>query len=125
MTSTERHRKVYRLCLITGLLAALLLALGSRSAGAVRTRGGIVRQADLDWITFGHAASIGDGCIWAGIGLLIFSWMRLGRAVGNDTISLAHMWRIFAATTAPMLLAGPLFSRDVYSYLMQGTMLRD
>ncbi len=65
----------------------------------------------------GRAASL--ALVYAGMALLAGAWLGLGRALPGRGPLLA----IGAAWTIPLLLAPPLFSRDVYSYLAQGTIL--
>lgn len=53
----------------------------------------------------------------AGIGLLVLSWALLGRA---PLPSPSWLLRTLALWCGPLLVAPPLFSRDVFSYLAQG-----
>lgn len=60
----------------------------------------------------------------AGAMLLVRSWLRLGQTVKrwgpqSRTVTL----RAILAWGAPMMLAIPLFSRDVYAYMVQGQMV--
>ncbi|MGM1063320.1 polyprenol phosphomannose-dependent alpha 1,6 mannosyltransferase MptB [Saccharothrix sp. Mg75] len=52
----------------------------------------------------------------AGVGLLVLSWVLLGRAVPGTS------WLLWTLVLwcGPLLLAPPLFSGDVFSYLAQG-----
>ncbi|MFD0518060.1 polyprenol phosphomannose-dependent alpha 1,6 mannosyltransferase MptB [Paractinoplanes durhamensis] len=50
--------------------------------------------------------------------LLLLAWWWVGRVAAQDS----H-WRTLALWAAPLLLAPPMFSRDVYSYLAQGLMI--
>jgi alpha-1,6-mannosyltransferase len=63
--------------------------------------------------------------LWAGVALMLLAWLWVGRRV----ISRKCSEYIMVATTgfwlAPLLLSVPLFSRDTYSYLAQGALLRD
>ncbi|MDF2824711.1 MAG: carotene biosynthesis associated rane protein, partial [Mycobacterium sp.] len=63
--------------------------------------------------------------LWGGVAVMLLAWLWLGRRLldrGSDEYTLL-------ATTgfwlAPLLLSVPLFSRDTYSYLAQGALLRD
>lgn len=122
-----------------GIYGGVLIALGSYGSGATRYRGGIVHALGLDWITYGHAQIFCEIVIWVGIALLLASWLRIGRellfsrrpvaevvtANGDDAPTLRRLNSVLAAWLIPLSLSGPLFSRDVYSYLMQGAMVRD
>lgn len=62
----------------------------------------------------------------AGLTLLVVAWWRYGRLVADGA---AARPRAAAATlawwTAPLLLAPPLYSADVYSYIAQGAMVAE
>ena len=60
--------------------------------------------------------------IYVGIGALVFAWIRLGRAVRSEGTDPGIVRIAIAAWVAPLLLAPPLFSRDLYSYLAQGAL---
>ncbi len=117
-----------------GVGGAALIAVGSYGGGATRYRGGIVSALGLDWITYGHGFFLFETIIWIGIALLVASWLMLGRELvfakklsGPDDAEgiLSVLNRNLIAWLVPLSLAGPVFSRDVYSYLMQGAMVRD
>ena len=57
--------------------------------------------------------------VWVGMIVLALAWLWLGRALPSQRtlIWTAVVWAL------PLALAPPLFSRDVYSYLAQGTIL--
>jgi alpha-1,6-mannosyltransferase len=63
--------------------------------------------------------------LWIGVALMLSAWLWLGRrALAGDAseytmVASAGFW------LAPLLLSVPLFSRDTYSYLAQGALLRD
>jgi alpha-1,6-mannosyltransferase len=57
--------------------------------------------------------------VYIGMAVLCGAWLGLGRALPSRRALLA----IAAAWMAPLALAPPLFSRDVYSYLAQGLIL--
>ena len=57
--------------------------------------------------------------VWVGMIVLALAWLWLGRALPSRRalVGIAIVWAL------PLALAPPLFSRDVYSYLAQGTIL--
>jgi hypothetical protein len=65
----------------------------------------------------GHAVSL--TLVYVGMAVLSGAWLGLGTALPGRRAILA----IAVAWALPLLLAPPLFSRDVYSYLAQGTIL--
>ena len=106
--------------LLLGCIASALIALGSFGAGAVRYKGGILRALNLEFFSFGHGASISNCILWAGLILFVFAW-----CVAGLRLATINLQRTLVAWVAPLLFAAPILSRDVYSYLMQGAMLRD
>jgi alpha-1,6-mannosyltransferase len=112
-----------RQAVLLGLVGSVLLALCSHSVGATRNRGGILQSLGWSNLGFGHLYGIVVVVMWVAILLMILSWIvvggrvvRLGEPLGVRTI---------LAWVAPLFFAGPLMSRDIYSYLMQGTLARD
>lgn len=57
--------------------------------------------------------------VWVGMVALAAAWLWLGRALPPTRVLVA----IAVAWALPLALAPPLFSRDVYSYIAQGTIL--
>jgi hypothetical protein len=57
--------------------------------------------------------------VYVGMAALCVAWLLLGRRLPPSRSLLV----IAAAWMVPLALAPPLFSRDVYSYLAQGTIL--
>lgn len=112
-----------RTAILLGLAGALLMALCSHAVGAPRYRGGLLQEIGWSNVGFGHLYGIVIAIMWVAILLLIASWIilggrlvRLGEPIGA--------WPV-VAWVAPLVVAGPMMSRDVYSYLMQGTLARD
>ncbi|ALA67655.1 alpha-(1-_6)-mannopyranosyltransferase A [Corynebacterium lactis] len=125
--------KISRSALI-GVAGTALIAVGSYGGGSTRYRGGVVSALGLDWITYGHGFFLFESIIWIGIVLLVTSWLQIGRkqvfAEGvagpkDSEGALKTLNRVLLTWLIPLSLAGPVFSRDVYSYLMQGAMVRD
>jgi alpha-1,6-mannosyltransferase len=58
--------------------------------------------------------------VYLGMALLSGAWLGLGRALPSRR----GLLLVGAAWALPLALAPPLFSRDIYSYLAQGTILR-
>ncbi|MBV7296238.1 alpha-(1-_6)-mannopyranosyltransferase A [Corynebacterium sp. TAE3-ERU12] len=122
-----------------GVTGMSLMAVGSYGAGATRYRGGIVDALGLDWMTYGHGFAVFELVIWVGAAVVLAAWLRLGRemiwrggtvdtAESSDLgwkTKLSEVNRTFMWWLIPLSLSGPLFSRDVYSYIIQGAMLRD
>ncbi|MZF83808.1 polyprenol phosphomannose-dependent alpha 1,6 mannosyltransferase MptB [Streptomyces sp. SID5643] len=105
-----------RRCQVLGLAGAACLALGGETAGALPA-------ADLLHPASARAA-LGLVGVYFGVVLLIAAWLLLGRLVrGPRPPAPRALLLVLAVWAAPLLIAPPLFSRDVYSYLAQGAMV--
>lgn len=105
-----------RRCQVMGLAGTAFLALGGETAGALPVR---------DLLAPASArAALGLVGVYFGVVLLIAAWALLGRLVrGPEPPTPRALLLVLAVWAAPLLLAPPLFSRDVYSYLAQGAMV--
>jgi alpha-1,6-mannosyltransferase len=90
-----------------GCAGSALIALGGLSAGALPL------PAD------GRPAQLGLAAVYAGLALLVLAWWWYGTAAASPRAT----YLTIALWAAPLLLAPPMFSRDVYSYLAQGLMV--
>ncbi len=61
--------------------------------------------------------------VYGGLLLLMRVWLRLAEVMKHHVgAPLKKLWWIFALWSVPMIVAPPLFSRDVFSYAAQGEM---
>ena len=94
-----------------GFAGSALIAVGGLGAGAL----------PIGTPMFGgDHARLGLVCVYSGLALLLLAWWwygRLVKQVPDKTGTTLALW------VAPLLLAPPMFSRDVYSYLAQGLMI--
>lgn len=110
---------------VLGFIGALMITFGGFGAGSVRRHDPLLEDANLSWLRFGHGYVLSTIVIWAGVLAMVAAWVRLGRSAIKSRVGVrALMWTV-PIWTAPMLLAVPMFSRDAYSYLAQGALLRD
>ncbi len=62
--------------------------------------------------------------VYVGVALICYVWVKVIRLVRQGrAISPRALWVAFWAWVIPLMIAGPLFSRDVYSYAAQGEMV--
>jgi alpha-1,6-mannosyltransferase len=108
-----------------GLLGAVLVAAGGLGAGSTRLHDPLLESLHLSWLRFGHGLVFSSVLLWGGVALMLFAWLWLGRQVINRTATEYTMIATTGFWLAPLLLSVPLFSRDTYSYLAQGALLRD
>lgn len=104
-----------------GVVACALITVGSYGAGATRYRGGALRAAGLEYLSYGHGRALMDLLLTAGIFALIAAWVMLWKARPAE----GAVRRAVCLWSGILALCAPILSRDVYSYLMQGAMLRD
>ncbi|MFE1943687.1 polyprenol phosphomannose-dependent alpha 1,6 mannosyltransferase MptB [Streptomyces massasporeus] len=105
-----------RRCQVLGLAGTACLALGGETAGALPVED-LLHPASA-------RAALGLVGVYFGVVLLIAAWLLLGRLVREPRPPEPRSLLLVLATwAAPLLLAPPLFSRDVYSYLAQGAMV--
>ncbi|MDA2990222.1 MAG: alpha-(1-_6)-mannopyranosyltransferase A [Actinomycetota bacterium] len=109
-----------------GLLGAALIALGGLGAGSTRQHDPLLESLHLSWLRFGHGVVVSTIVLWGGVALMLAAWLWLGRRiVDGRPVSEYTMIATTGFWLAPLLLSVPLFSRDTYSYLAQGALLRD
>uniref|UniRef100_UPI0015EFF7DE polyprenol phosphomannose-dependent alpha 1,6 mannosyltransferase MptB n=1 Tax=Streptomyces shenzhenensis TaxID=943815 RepID=UPI0015EFF7DE len=105
-----------RRCQVLGLAGTAFLALGGETAGALPVED-LLAPSSVQ-------AAFGLVGVYFGVVLLIAAWLLLGRLVrGAEPPTPRRLLLVLAVWAAPLLLAPPLFSRDVYSYLAQGAMV--
>ncbi|MER6081114.1 polyprenol phosphomannose-dependent alpha 1,6 mannosyltransferase MptB [Streptomyces sp. NPDC001833] len=105
-----------RRCQVLGLAGTAFLALGGETAGALPVED-LLAPSSVQ-------AAFGLVGVYFGVVLLIAAWLLLGRLVrGSEPPTPRQLLLVLAVWAAPLLLAPPLFSRDVYSYLAQGAMV--
>lgn len=105
-----------------GFVASVVLAIGSIGVGWLPLEGLIdqplVRTMRFEGLAVSRAAVIVGGA------LLLQAWLVLGADIlGGHVRSLRRLWKVLALWIAPLMLVPPLFSRDVYSYYMQGKLV--
>ena len=110
---------------LLGFVGAALITVGGLGAGSTRLHDPLLESLHLSWMRFGHGLVLSTVLLWAGVALMLISWLRLGRRVVNGTATEYTMVATTGFWLAPLLLSVPVFSRDTYSYLAQGALLRD
>ncbi|MBM2618798.1 polyprenol phosphomannose-dependent alpha 1,6 mannosyltransferase MptB [Actinoplanes sp. LDG1-06] len=99
----------------TGFAGSCLVAVGGLGAGALPV--GIPFFAGLKHVGIGLVG------VYSGLALLLLAWWWYGRIMKSRDPG--PVWPTLALWAAPLLVAPPMFSRDVYSYIAQGVMLGD
>ncbi len=109
-----------------GFGGAALITLGGMGAGSTRLHDPLLESTGLSWLRFGHGLVLSSVLLWGGVAVMLGAWLLLGRMMlDGRRFSEYTMIVTTGFWLAPLLLSVPLFSRDTYSYLAQGALLRD
>ncbi|CAM4411815.1 carotene biosynthesis associated membrane protein [Mycobacterium basiliense] len=108
-----------------GFLGAVLITAGGLGAGSTRQHDPLLESIHMSWLRYGHGMVLSSVVLWLGVGLMLIAWLRLGRRVLAGETTEFVMRATTAFWLAPLLVSVPVFSRDTYSYLAQGALLRD
>ena len=110
---------------LLGALGAVLITTGGLGAGSTRLHDPLLESLHLSWLRFGHGLVLSSVLLWGGVAVMLIAWLWLGRRVIDRTATEYTMVATTGIWLAPLLLSVPVFSRDTYSYLAQGALLRD
>jgi alpha-1,6-mannosyltransferase len=106
-------------------MGAVLITAGGLGAGSTRLHDPLLESLHLSWLRFGHGLVLSSVLLWMGVALMLLAWLWLGRRVIDRTATEYTMVATTGFWLLPLLLSVPVFSRDTYSYLAQGALLRD
>ncbi len=121
-TGSGRRGGPPRVPLLVGLAGSVLMAVGGFGAAGVLLHDPLLTNSPLGFWRYGHGRDIALATIYAGLLLLAYGWMRLGRDAlagrvgGRAVLAAAAVW------TLPMLVAPPMYTRDPFYYLAQGAL---
>ncbi|MET0703364.1 MAG: alpha-(1-_6)-mannopyranosyltransferase A [Mycobacterium sp.] len=110
---------------LLGCLGAIMITAGGLGAGSTRLHDPVLESLHLSWLRFGHGLVLSSVLLWGGVALMLYAWLWLGRRVVGGEVSEYTMVATTGFWLTPLLLSVPVFSRDTYSYLAQGALLRD
>jgi alpha-1,6-mannosyltransferase len=110
---------------LLGCLGAALITIGGLGAGSTKQHDPLLESLHLSWMRYGHGLVLSSVVLWVGVALMLIAWLWLGRRVLAGDASEYTMVATTGFWLAPLLLSVPVFSRDTYSYLAQGALLRD
>lgn len=101
-------------------------ALGVLGSVLIMVTGGRLVRGHERWWLNPHlpvSGSQNELILYCGMVALAVAWLGLGRRARSDLIAPRALWLVAALWSLPLLLAAPVFSRDVFSYFGQGTIL--
>jgi alpha-1,6-mannosyltransferase len=107
---------------LLGLAGSVLLTVMAIGAGGILVTDPLVTEGSLSWLRYGHGHDLTTAGLYAGVGMIVWAWVRLGRDVLAGTTTIQQVKAAGAVWVAPILFSPPLFTRDVYSYLAQGAL---
>jgi alpha-1,6-mannosyltransferase len=110
---------------LVGCLGAVLITVGGLGAGSTRLHDPLLESLHLSWLRFGHGLVLSSVMLWVGVALMLLAWIWLGRWVIEGRATEFTMIASTGFWLAPLLASVPVFSRDIYSYLAQGALMRD
>jgi hypothetical protein len=107
-----------------GFAGSLALAIGGVAAGALPRDDPFTGLPLIGWLRGSEPLALAVG--YAGLALLVVAWLFLGRKIGTpDGPGRRGLLVTLGVWSAPLLLAPPMFSRDVYSYGAVGWMVHE
>jgi hypothetical protein len=122
MRPIDRDPWTLRRCRLVGATGSVALAIGACAVGALPARDPFAAMPGIRDLR--AAPVLAMACAYLGLGMLLVAWWRIGRLVRRpgrvdprDLVTTLIWW------AAPLAVAAPMFSRDVYSYLAQGAMV--
>lgn len=112
---------------LPGFLGSIFMSLGSLGVGWFPLSIDALKWPLVNYLqtqTVGLALS--RSLVVVGAALLLQAWLVIGiDTLHSKTVSLNELYATLAIWIAPLIFAAPLFSRDVYSYYMQGRLQLD
>ncbi|WP_291313804.1 polyprenol phosphomannose-dependent alpha 1,6 mannosyltransferase MptB [Corynebacterium sp. UBA2622] len=110
-----------------GVVGTLLMGLGGLGGGALPVVGNPYGQLP-GGAFMGRMLQASSAIVLLGIGLLVTAWLLMGPFVGAGRaparVRTGVLLRTFVAWVIPLLFTAPLFTQDIYSYLAQGSIVR-
>lgn len=119
--ATPDERRRLRFCRRFGFTGSLLMAVGALGCGAMPAS---AYNPLLGVRVLGLPARLPTMSLaiaYVGMGMMVLAWLWLGRLAwpGRVRLTVRQLTRILVMWAAPLAVAPPLFSTDVYGYLSQ------
>ncbi|GLZ37194.1 hypothetical protein Acsp05_08190 [Actinokineospora sp. NBRC 105648] len=105
-----------------GTAGSLLILLSAFGAAGVLVHDPVLGHGPLSWIRYGHGQMLATGLLYLGFGLVVWAWVRLGRHVLAGRVGSRPVLVAAACWMAPLVISPPVFTRDVFSYIAQGSL---
>ncbi|MCX2963863.1 alpha-(1-_6)-mannopyranosyltransferase A [Gordonia aquimaris] len=119
--------------LLLGTAGSVAVCVGSFGVGDIARNNTVAQDLGLSMITYGHGKTLFGTIFWLGVATMIIAWVRLGRTLlaARGSSARAALPTVRTMQTgvlmwaAPLAVAVPVYSRDVYAYLGQGAVFRE
>jgi hypothetical protein len=110
---------------IPGLVGMAVVAVGSFGVGWIPFDSPLVDVALIHTLRVTDIGQfVSRASVILGGALFLQAWLVVGADVlAGHVRDIRRLWAVLALWCAPLLLAPPLFSRDVYSYFVQGKLV--
>jgi hypothetical protein len=113
VTSPDRAHPSIAVPAAVGCVASLGLVIFGSVVGAVPIHASWWYRLDVtSWVAY-----LG---FYLSLLALLVSWAAVGRLALEGELSVARCWILLSLWGAPLVVGPPLFSRDLYSYVVQG-----
>lgn len=121
---TERH--LLRTHGLLGAVGSAILAIGALAMGWLPPLFNVDQLPWLDALRMTTAGEVlGRSAVLVGGALVLHAWLLLGTDILSGRVDdVRALSRVLALWVAPTVLVPPLFSRDAYSYYIQGELMR-
>ncbi|AKK03199.1 polyprenol phosphomannose-dependent alpha 1,6 mannosyltransferase MptB [Corynebacterium epidermidicanis] len=113
-----------------GTLGTFMMGLGALGAGAFPVVGNPYRSFPLGSV-MARMLTTSSIITLIGVGFLVLAWVLMGPFVTTRVpkphqarVSMTMLRRTYIAWVFPIALSAPLFTQDIYSYLAQGSIVR-
>jgi len=105
-----------------GTMGSLLILVSAVGAGGILVHDPVLGDGPLSWVRYGHGKMLATAGLYLGFALVVWAWIRLGRHVLAARVDAKAVLVAAGCWMLPLLFSPPVFTRDVFSYLGQGTL---
>jgi alpha-1,6-mannosyltransferase len=105
-----------------GTIGSVLILLGALGCAGTLVHDPVLGNGPLSWIRYGHGRMLATLVLYAGFGLVVWAWVRLGRYVLDGRAGVRAVLLATASWMAPLVISPAVFSRDVFLYIAYGSL---
>lgn len=105
-----------------GTVGSVLMLVSALGAAGILVHDPILGHGPLSWMRYGHGQMLATLTLYIGFAMVVWAWVRLGRHVLAGRVGARPVLLAAACWITPLVVSPPMFTRDVFSYLAQGTL---